>query len=214
MEIKDLIAIGTIVAPQGLKGELKVKTDSDFPERFETAGVRWITSPSQKQPQPVDLLQGRQIPGKNIFIIKLAQVCDRNQAETLKGSTLYVEKTEKPYLEPGEYHVADLINLEVYNQQTGENIGIVIDVLSAGNDILEVKLHKQPEIKTEEKELDISKISRISKRKKVKIKKPKPVTILIPFVEEIVPIVDLENCRIEVNPPTGLLNPKEAEEVE
>lgn len=213
MEIKDLIEIGRIVAPQGLQGELKVITDSDFPERFETAGVRWITTPSQKTPQPVDLIRGRQVPGKNVFIIKLAQVCDRTQAETLKGSKLYIDKNNKPQLEEGEYHVADLINLEVYDQKSQENIGVVIDVFSAGNDILEVKLHRQPEVTEEEAEKapDLSKISRVSKRKKVKVKKTKPITVLIPFVEEIVPIVDLKNRKIEINPPTGLLNQAEAE---
>lgn len=206
MEIKDLIQIGKIVGVQGLQGDLKVQTDSDFPERFEQAGVRWITTPSQKTPQAVDLIRGRQVPGKNIFIIRLAQVCDRTQAETLKGSKLYVDKNNKPQLEEGEYHVADLINLEVYDQKTQENIGIVIDVFSAGNDILEVKLHKQPELTEEEKTPDLSKINRFSKRKKVKVKKNKPVTVLIPFVEEIVPIVDLKNRQIQINPPIGLLN--------
>lgn len=212
MEIKDLIEIGTIVSPQGLQGELKVKTDSDFPERFETAGVRWITTPSQKTPQQVELIRGRQVPGKNIFIIKLAEVGDRTQAETLKGSKLYIDKNDKPQLEEGEYHVADLIDLEVYDQKSQENIGVVIDVFTAGNDILEVKLHKQPEIVEEAKMPDLSKINRFSKRKKVKVKKVKPITILIPFVEEIVPIVDLKNRRLEINPPIGLLNQNEAEE--
>lgn len=214
MEIQDLIQIGTIVAPQGLQGELKVTTESDFPERFKKPGIRWITTPSQTTPQPVELVKGRQIPGKNVFIIKLAEVGDRTQAETLKGSKLYVDKNDKPSLEEGEYHVADLINLEVFEQNTKENIGIVIDVFSAGNDILEVKLHQQPEIKEEEKTPDLSKINRFSKRKKVKVKKTKPITVLIPFVKEIVPIVDLNNGKIEINPPVGLLNQKEAEEVE
>ena len=212
MEIKDLIEIGTIVAAQGLQGELKVQTDSDFPERFEQAGVRWITTPSQTTPQAVELIRGRQVPGKNIFIIRLAQVCDRTQAETLKGSKLYIDKSNKPQLDEGEFHVGDLIDLEVYDQKSGENIGIVIDVFSAGNDILEVKLHRQPEVtEEEEKTPDLSKINRFSKRKKVKVKKTKPITVLIPFVEEIVPIVDLKNRKIEINPPTGLLNQAEAE---
>lgn len=212
MEIQDLIHIGTIVAPQGLQGELRVTTESDFPERFKTPGIRWITTPCQTNPQPVELLKGRQIPGKNVFVIKLAQVCDRNQAETLKGSKLYVDKNDKPFLEEGEYHVADLINLEVYDQNTKENIGIVIDVFSAGNDILEVKLHQQPQITEPEKTPDLSKINRYSRRKKVKVKKIKPITVLIPFVKEIVPIVDLNNGKIEINPPIGLLNSAEAEE--
>ncbi|PSO69461.1 MAG: ribosome maturation factor RimM, partial [Cyanobacteria bacterium QS_1_48_34] len=35
------LEIGTIVAPQGLEGELRVYPTTDFPERFEQPGVRW-----------------------------------------------------------------------------------------------------------------------------------------------------------------------------
>jgi 16S rRNA processing protein RimM len=98
------------------------------------------------------------------------------------------------------------MDLEVYEQKTGENIGFVVNFFTAGNDILEIQLHKQPELLPEPELKDLSQISRISKRKKVRIKKPKPVTVLIPFVREIVPVVDVKNKRIEINPPLGLLD--------
>lgn len=202
----ELIIIGTIVAPQGLQGELRVKTDSDFPERFEQPGLRWLQTNPQQAPQPIKLLKGRSVPGKNLYIIRLEGIDNRNQAEALRGATLFVEKGDRPELEEDEYHVSDLIGLEVYHQETGENIGIVVNIFSAGNDVLEVQLHKQPEPLPEKKLPDLSKISRVSKRKKIKVKKPKPVTVLIPFVMEIVPVVDLESKRIEINPPQGLLN--------
>ena len=202
----ELIIIGTIVAPQGLQGELKVKTDSDFPERFEQPGLRWLQTNPQQSPQPIELLKGRSIPGKNLYIIRLQGIDNRNQAEALRGATLFVEKGDRPELEEDEYHVSDLIGLEVYEQQTQENIGIVVNVFSAGNDVLEIQLHKQPEPLPEKQSTDLSSISRVSKRKKTKVKKPKPVTVLIPFVMEIVPVVDLESKRIEINPPLGLLD--------
>lgn len=213
MEIQDLIEIGTIVAPQGLQGELKVKTDSDFPERFEKSGNRWLQTQPHQLPQLVELIRGKQIPGKNIFIIKLAGINDRNQAESLRGSLLFIEKSQRPHLEKEEYHVTDLISLQVYNQETGENIGVITEVFSAGNDILEVTLHNQPE-KLPDIIPDLEKISRISKRKKFKTKKHKNVTILIPFVKDIVPIVNLEKGLIEINPPKGLLNLDLADESE
>ena len=107
-------------------------------------------------------------------------------------------------MEEDEYHVSDLINLEVYHQQTGENIGVIIDVFTAGNDLLEVKLHQQPVVETKPVR-DLSQISRKSKRKKQKTPKNKPVTIFIPFVKEIVTVVDISNQRIEITPPEGLL---------
>lgn len=205
MEIDNLIEIGTIVSAQGLQGELRVKTDSDFPERFEKPGERWLQIQPHQLPQSIELLKGKQVPGKNLFIIKLAGINDRNQAENLRGCKLYVSKDDRPKLDPGEYHVDDLINLQVFNQKNGENIGIVTNVFSAGNDILEVTLHRQPEF-TPEVIADLSKITRGSKKRKLKRKKNKLLTVLIPFVEEIVPIINLKEKRIEINPPEGLLN--------
>ncbi len=210
---EELIFIGKIVSPQGLQGELKVQTDSDFPERFEQSGLRWLQTNPQQSPQPITLIRGRQVPGKNLYIIKLEDIDNRNQAEALRGALLYVSKSDRPYLDKNEYLVSDLVGLEVYQQDTQENIGVVINIFSAGNDILEVLLHKQPELPPSPETKDLSNITRISKRKKVKIKKPKPFTVLITFVEEIVPIVDLSNQRIEINPPMGLLNLDEIESV-
>ena len=204
MNNNEWIEIGKIVAPQGIKGELRVNPSSDFPERFEQPGQRWLKSPAQAQPQAVELLRGSQIPGKNLYIIALQGVEDRSQAEALRGSTLLVPFSDRPQLAADEYHVSDLINLEVYHQNTGENIGIVINVFTAGNDLLEVQLHQQllmPEIV----DIDLSKVNRKSKIAKLKSKKPKPLTTLIPFVKEIVPVVDLKNKRLEINPPPGLL---------
>lgn len=215
MQIEDLIEIGTIVAPQGLQGELRVKTSSDFPERFEKSGVRWLQIQSHQSPIEIELIRGKQIPGKNIFIVKLSGINDRNQADSLRGAKLFVPKSDRPHLHEEEYHVADLIGLEVYHQQTGENIGVICDVFTAGNDILEVKLHKQPEPEENEIEVDVSQINRFSKQKKIqrkRNKKKKPITILIPFVQEIVPVIDLEQKLIRIDPPRGLIDLDLAEE--
>ncbi len=211
LEITEFLEIGTIVSPQGLKGNVKVQSDTDFPERFQKPGIRWITKPQQPSPQQIQLEKGWKIPGKNMFVVKFAGINDRQTAETLRGCKIFVLKSDKPQLEEGEYHVSDLIDLEVYIQATGESVGVVVDVFAAGNDILEVKLHKQPPQK-ERKIPDLSKLNRYSKLRKFRPRKTKPFTVLIPFVEEIVPVVDLENRRIEINPPLGLLNLDLAEE--
>ncbi|TVQ44572.1 MAG: ribosome maturation factor RimM [Gloeocapsa sp. DLM2.Bin57] len=169
------LEIGEIVAPQGLKGELRVKNSSDFPERFTQLGKRWLQRPQESVPEVVELVSSYPIPGKNIYVVKLAQVSDRTAAENLKGAKLLVDKSDRPELGVDEYHVPDLINLSVYHQIDGTKIGIVTAVLFLGNDLLEVTLE--------------------GKENKV----------LIPFVKEIVPVVDLETQRIEINPPVGLL---------
>jgi 16S rRNA processing protein RimM len=176
------LEIGKIVAAQGLKGELRVYPDSDFPERFEQPGQRWLLRPGKQQPEPIELLSGRYLDGKGLYVIKLAGIGDRDQAEALRDCRLMVPVSDRLPLEAGEFHVLDLVGLKVFNQFTQTVIGEVTDVLAAGNDLLEVQLDTpHNEGKNEGKK------------------------VLIPFVEAIVPIVDLENKRIEITPPTGLI---------
>ncbi|GAB4200538.1 MAG: ribosome maturation factor RimM [Coleofasciculaceae cyanobacterium] len=200
----DWLEIGTIVSPQGLKGEMRVYPSSDFPERFEEPGKRWLKRSHDTEPQPIELLSGRYVPGKQIYIIQLAGVENRDQAEALRDSILMVPASDRPSLGDDEYHVMDLIDLEVFNQLTGEAVGVVIDVIPAGNSLLEVKLHKQPEPKPAKPEAPLP--NRISKIRKPKRQtEQKPATVLIPFVKAIAPVVDLQQGRIEVTPPPGLL---------
>jgi 16S rRNA processing protein RimM len=176
------LEIGTIVAPQGLHGEVRVYPDSDFPERFEVPGRRWLLGSEEAEPQVVELLSGRYVEGKNLYVIKLAGVDNRNQAEELRGCKLLVPESDRPQLGEDEYHVLDLIGLQVFMQESGELVGTVVDVISAGNDLLEVKLNQQQTTNNKQQK-----------------------TVLIPFVKAIAPVVDLEAGRIEITPPPGLL---------
>ncbi len=107
-------------------------------------------------------------------MVQFAETVNRTQAEALKGYRLVVPESDRPPLEVGEFHILDLVGLEVFDQQTQAILGSVIGVVSAGNDLLEVKT-------------------------------PHQGTVLIPLVKEIVPVIDLENKRIEITPPPGLL---------
>jgi len=206
----ELLEVGTITSPQGLKGELRVYSESDFPERFTKAGTRWLQHPDTGAITEVRLKGGRSMTSKNLYVIKLEGVDYRDRAEAYRNYKLLVDKNVRPKLSKDEYHVADLVDLEVYHQETGENIGVVVDLYSAGNDLLEVRLHKQPE-NAIAADKDLSQISRRSKRKKYRPKAKKPVTIFVPFVKEIVPIVDLANQRVEISPPDGLIDIHELE---
>ncbi|WP_353932307.1 ribosome maturation factor RimM [Okeanomitos corallinicola TIOX110] len=180
--LDDWMEIGKIVAPQGLGGELRVYPNTDFPERFVEAGTRWILRPGEKEPQPVELLGGRYLEGKNLYVIRLEGVSDRTSAENMRDCLLFVPIGDRLQLAPGEFHVMDLIGLSVFIQASGQLIGTVVDLMPSGHDLLEVKLDDN-----------------FAEDKAGK-------TILIPFVMEIVPVVDLENRRIEITPPPGLLS--------
>lgn len=170
----DFLEIGKIVAAHGLGGEVRVYPNSDFPERFEVPGERWLLCPNRQAPKPIQLIGGRYLDGKGLYVLQLAGVRDRTAAEALRGCKLYVPERDRPQLEDGEFHVSDLIGLPVYHQVNQALVGTVTDVMSAGHDLLEVK-------------------------------SPQGKSMLIPFVEAIVPIVDLRDRRIEITPPDGLI---------
>ncbi|MBW4450444.1 MAG: ribosome maturation factor RimM [Spirirestis rafaelensis WJT71-NPBG6] len=187
------LEIGKIVAPQGLSGEVRVYPQSDFPERFEVPGKRWLLRPGEAEPQPIELLTGRYIQGKNLYVLKLAGVNNCDSAEELRGCKLLVPESDRPELGEDEYHVVDLIGLSVFMQESGELVGTVVDIIAAGNDLLDVELHQDEQGEGE----------RNNPNPKSKI--PNPKSVLIPFVKAIAPVVDLKNRRIEITPPPGLL---------
>lgn len=183
------LPIGRIVGPHGLNGEVRVYPDSDFPERFEQPGERWLLRPGNASPESIQLIKGRFQEGKGLYVLKLAGISYRDQAEALRDAQLLVAAADRLPLEPGEFHVGDLMGLAVILQTTGETIGTVIDVYRAGNDLLEVAL-------ADSDNLDNNNDGA----------KNKPKTALIPFVEAIVPVVDLNHRRIEITPPDGLID--------
>lgn len=229
----DWLPIGKIVAPQGLRGQVRVYPDTDFPERFLVPGQRWLLRPGEPSPQPIELVSGYYLPGKNLYVITLAGVNDRTQAERLRGAQFFVEAGDRPPLGEDEYHVLDLIGLEVWEQVTQRKIGIVVDVLAAGNDLLEVELEEpcaldapveaeehsvvslptpssldENGIKTQAatSTIEISTESLTPEVSAPEVSSKKPKRVLVPFVRAIVPIVDLHRGRVEITPPDGLLD--------
>jgi 16S rRNA processing protein RimM len=180
------LEIGKIVGVQGLKGEVRVYPNTDFPERFEQPGTRWLLRPGGTQPEPIDLKAGRYLDGKGLYVVRFAGIGDRAQAEALRDSRILVPEGDRPLLEEGEFHVSDLLGLEVYDQATQQLIGIVTQVFAAGNDLLEVERAALPDQPGEPQSDKLQKV-------------------LIPFVEAIVPFVDLKQRRIEITPPPGLI---------
>lgn len=171
-----MIVIGKVVAVFGIKGEVKVYSLSDFPERFEVPGRRWLRRSPEGTVQPIDLIRGRAMAGKpNVFLVQWSGVDTRTAAQELLGAEVLVESSHRPALADDEYYVPDLIGCTVWNQRSGTDVGVVVSVIPAGNDLLEVRLTGQEQ------------------------------TILIPFVPVIVPVVDVVSRRLEINPPPGLL---------
>ena len=174
MNIEEWITIGIIKGVKGLKGELRIKSQSDFPERFTKKGIRWLQK-SNEEPVPVNLLRGSQHPGKDIFNVIFEGINSRDKSEKLIGHKLLVKSNDLPELKDGEYHLMSLLNLNVKLKINNEIIGKVIGLEKAGNDLLLVKMNDGK-------------------------------NIYIPFVDEIVPSINLKEKWIIITPPEGLLN--------
>lgn len=180
--ISGFIEIGKVVGAQGLTGEVRVYPSSDFPERFLEPGKRWLLPPGGTDPQPVELVKGRYLEGKGLYVVQVAGITDRDQAEALRNSVFLVSNRDRPFLEEDEFHILDLIGLEVFDQASQTLIGTVISVIPAGNDLLEVQRSSEPGL-----------AGATAK------------AVLIPFVKAIVPVVDISQHRIEITPPAGLI---------
>ena len=203
----DLLEVGRLVSAQGLQGEVRLNPLSDFPERFTVPGQRWLqgrTGPAKA----VTLLSGRQLPGRELYVLRLEGVNDRSSAEALVGHALLVPASDRPPLAEGEFHLLDLVGLEVRLLADGGVIGRVTDLLHAGNDLLEVELAAAPSMAPAPGPAP-GPGPTTEAGQPAPAPKPagptKPRRILIPFVEPIVPEVHLAEGWLGITPPPGLL---------
>ena len=125
------ILVGKIVAPQGIRGEVRVNTYTENPMDFKTLNVfsdKFNTG---------DFKFVRTVPSSNVIIAKINGVDDRNAAETLRGTELFVERDALPPVADDEYYQADLIGF--YVVRDGLKLGTVSCFQNFGaGDIIEL----------------------------------------------------------------------------
>ncbi len=162
------LKVGDLVAPHGVKGDIKVRPCSDFPERFINPGKRWLKNQTEQLPQEAELVGGKQIPGKDIYIISFKGITNRESAKSLIGKEMLVPINDRPFLKNDEFHLLDLVGLEARLGNSKIHCGHVTNLISGGNDLLEIELSEGkrvlvpfvkeivPEIKLKEKWLRIT----------------------------------------------------------
>ncbi len=123
------IAIGRVTAAHSLQGEVRVELHTDFPERF-TAGVT-IFIGSDLQETTIKAAR----PHKQVMLVKLAGVNNRNSAELLRGQWLFVREADAVLLDEDTFWVHEIIGMTVQTEE-GEELGVISDVLFTGaNDV-------------------------------------------------------------------------------
>lgn len=166
----NLICMAEIVGVHGVKGMLKLKVFSETPEKLldyaplcDAAGKREFKFLTFQ-------------PHQNIFLATLDDIKDRDAAEKLRGTKLYVPRDRLPRIKDKDtyYHV-DLIGLTARGED-GAVVGRIIQVANFGSgDLLEIKPLKG-------------------------------ASYFVPFTKAVVPVVDVEKKEATVIVPPGLLD--------
>ena len=177
----DLLRVCRIGKAQGLKGEVTVQTFTDEPyERFEPGHVL-CTADGERE---FVIENARTF--KNRWILLFEESQNRNDAEALNGTELYVHAEDAQELAAeNAWYIKDLVGLQARLCEENQlglpacTIGKVVDVLDGAQSLLKIRLNNPID--------DDNK------------------TALVPFVEALVPEVDVANGYLTIDPPGGLI---------
>jgi len=91
--------IGTIINPHGVKGEIKVRVESDFAEhRLQAGALLYLRKPSRRTPRPVELVSARKQSGDQ-YLIRIKGINTRIGALTFIGYDVFVPSSDRPELQ-------------------------------------------------------------------------------------------------------------------
>ncbi len=123
----DLLYIGVLGAPFGVRGQIKLHSISSHPEHL-IHHLRTVFIGPKRVPHQVTRLFLHK-PG--LLIIQLQSVTDRDAASDLRGAEVYIAAADAAPLGEDEFFYHDLIGLAAVTD-TGDLIGEVCDVLETG----------------------------------------------------------------------------------
>ena len=159
--------MGRFGAPHGVRGELRLQSFTGDPLAIADYGP--LTDKSGKKTFTLLNLRPQ---GKDMLVVRLKDVDDRDSAQALNGVELYLARDKLPAPDPEEFYLADLEGLRA-ETATGEPIGRVVALRNFGaGDILEIAPAAGGD------------------------------TLMYPFTKAVAPIIDLAGGRIVVEPPT------------
>lgn len=158
--------LGRIAGAHGIRGEVLIKSFTAAPEDIGAYGALSTADGSRA----FEIASARSTP-KGGVVARLKGISDRNAAEALKGTDLYVARDHLPPPSDDEFYYADLVGMTAVTPD-GATLGEIVAVQNFGaGDLLEVRLAG------------------------------KAKTELIPFTDAVVPDVDAAARRVTVVPP-------------
>ncbi len=124
-QVPDYLTIATILAPWGVHGELKVRIETDFPERF--AQLTQVYLGAEHESFEIEGLR----PYQGNALLKLKGLDTPESAGVWRGADVQIPIAEAWPLPTGQYYVYELEGLEVCTEE-GESLGHLTDVLFTG----------------------------------------------------------------------------------
>lgn len=158
------IQLAVIGAAQGIRGEVRVKTFTDDPLAIADYGLL-----HDEAGKAYEILEAR--PAKTVVVVRFKGINDRNAAEALNGTALYIDRSQlaDDDLAEDEYFHTDLIGLAAMDAE-GKDYGVVSALFDFGGG-------------------DLIELSQKGKR-----------PMLIPFTEAAVPEIDFDKGVLVVDP--------------
>ncbi|HTZ90685.1 MAG TPA: ribosome maturation factor RimM [Alloacidobacterium sp.] len=172
-----LVLVAHLVRPQGRDGELIADILTDFPERFAERRHLLLLSPDGTSSRPIELEDHWLHKGR--IVLKFVGIDSISGAEALRGHDLAIPRDQRAPLEDDAVYIDDLIGCHVIDVAPGNtaDIGAIagVDKETTSAPLLVVKAAANNQ------------------------------ELLIPFVKAYLRKIDLEQKRIEMSLPEGLL---------
>lgn len=121
------VEIGMVTGPLGIRGEVKIKSYAEDPSRFKK--IKEIGLRIKGKDAGDYTIEHARISG-GMVVVKLASVDDRNAAELLRNAEVFMDRSDLEPLKPGEHYIRDLIGMTIIDDETGDAIGTLGDVLT------------------------------------------------------------------------------------
>lgn len=129
--LSEYLMIGEITKPQGVRGEVKVRPCTCDPERFE--GLETVYVQSGESYAPLKVRVNRL--GNDAVFMNVEGVSDRDAAERLRGTLLYIDRAHAVELDEDSAFLADLYGLRG-EVSDGRDLGTLAEVMQpGGNDV-------------------------------------------------------------------------------
>jgi 16S rRNA processing protein RimM len=126
--------IGKVVAPFGVRGELKVRLLTDIPDRFAELEAVHVGPGHTIHP-----IQSTRPYKGEMILLKLEGIDDANAAELLRNQDLTIPLSKLAKLPPGSYYQHDILGMHVFTL-AGQDLGTIVDIIVTGsNDVYSIK---------------------------------------------------------------------------